>query len=55
MNYEHNRQKYIRVQRLINIRVAKAYSTTSSEELFMLTGMTIIIIKLQEVVQRYNI
>jgi hypothetical protein len=25
MNYEHNRKQYIRVQRLINIRMAKAY------------------------------
>jgi len=33
MKYEHNRQKYIRVQRLINIRMAKAYRTTSSEAL----------------------
>ena len=54
INYEHNRQKHIRVQRLINIRMAKAYSTTSSKELCMLTGITPIIIKLQEVV-RYNI
>jgi hypothetical protein len=39
MNFEHNRQKYIRVQRLINIRMAKAFRTTSSEALCMLTGM----------------
>jgi hypothetical protein len=38
MKYEHNRQKYIRVQRLINIRMAKAYRITSSEALCMLTG-----------------
>jgi ATP-dependent Clp protease adapter protein ClpS len=49
MNYEHNRQKYIRVQRLINIRIAKAYRTASSEALCMLTGMTPIIIKLHKV------
>jgi hypothetical protein len=55
MKYEHNRQKYIRVPRLINIRMAKAYHTTSSEALCMLTGMTPIIIKLEEVVKRYNI
>jgi hypothetical protein len=35
--------------------MAKAYRTTSSEALCMLTGMTPIIINLQEVVQRYNI
>ena len=37
MKYEHNRQKYIRVQRPINIRMAKAYRTTSSEALCILT------------------
>ena len=55
VQYENNRQKYIRVQRLINIRMAKAYRTTSSEALCILTGMTPIIIKLVEVVKRYNI
>jgi hypothetical protein len=39
MNFEHNRQKYIRVQRLIN-NMAKAFRTTSSEALGILTGMT---------------
>jgi len=33
MKYEHNRQKYIRDQRLMNLRMAKAYRTTSSESL----------------------
>jgi len=55
MKYEHNRQKYIRVQCLINIRMVKVYYTTSSEVLCILTGMTPIIIKLAEVVQRNNI
>ena len=50
MNHEYNRQKYIRVQRLINISMAKAYRTTSSEDLCMLTAMTPIIIKLEEIV-----
>ena len=54
MNYEHNRQKYIRVQRLINISMAKAYRTTSSEALCVLTGTTPIIIKLEELAQRYK-
>jgi hypothetical protein len=35
--------------------MAKAYRTTLSEALCMLTGMTPIIVKLQDVVQRYNI
>ena len=54
MNYEHNRQKYIRVQRLINISMAKAYRTKSSEALCMFTGTTPIIIKLEELAQRYK-
>jgi hypothetical protein len=54
MKYEYNRQKYIRVQRLINIRLAKAYQTTSSKALCILMGMTPII-KLAEVVKHYNI
>jgi len=53
MKYGHNRQKYIRVQRLINIRMAKAYRITSSEALCILTGMTPINIKLEEVVKPY--
>jgi len=55
MNFEHNRQKYIRVQRLINIRMAKAFRTTSSEALCMLTGMTPILIKLEEKTAHYKI
>jgi hypothetical protein len=54
MNYEHNRWKYIRVQRLNNVSMAKAYRTTSSEALSMLTGTTPIIIKHEEVAQRYK-
>ena len=38
MNHEYNRRKYIRVQRLINISMAKAYRTTLSEALRMLTA-----------------
>jgi len=55
MNFEHNRQKYIRVQRLINIRIAKAFRTTSSEALCMVTGMAPIIIKLEEEIAHYKI
>jgi len=55
MNFEHNRQNYIRVQRLINIRMAKAFRTTSSEALCILTGMTPIIIKLEEETAQYKI
>jgi len=55
MKYEHDRQKYIRVQRLINIRMAKAYCTTSSGALCILTGMTPIIIKTEEAVKQSSI
>jgi hypothetical protein len=55
MKYEYNRLKYFRVQRLINIKIAKAFRTTSSEALCILTGMTPIIIKTEEAVKRYNI
>ena len=55
MKYENNRQKYIRVQRLINIRMTKAYRTTSSEGLCILTGMAPIIIEMEEAVKHYSI
>ena len=55
MNFEHNRQKYIRVKRLINIRKTKAYRNTSSEELCMFTAMTPILIKLEQETAQYKI
>ena len=54
MKHGHNRHKYVRVQRLINLRMARAYRTTSSEALCILTGMTPIITKLAEVVKQYS-
>jgi hypothetical protein len=54
VNHEYNKRKYIRVQRLINISMAKAYRTTSSEVLCTLTATTPIIFKLEEIVKRYN-
>jgi hypothetical protein len=50
MKYEHNRQKYIRVQRLINLKMARAYQIPSSEALCILTGMIPITLKLKETV-----
>jgi len=47
--------KLIRVQRLINIKMAKAYRTVSHEALCILTGMTPIEIKIEEAVQIYYI
>jgi len=55
MKYAHNRLKYIRVQRHMNIRVAKAFRTTPSEALCIVTGMTPIIITTEEAVKQYNI
>ena len=43
------------MQRLINLRMARAYRTTSSEALCTLTGMTPIILKLEETFQRYTL
>jgi len=51
-----NRRKYIRVQRLMNLRIAKAFRTTSSEALCILAGLTpIIIINTGEAVKLYNL
>ena len=55
IKYEHNRQKYMRVQRLINLRMAKAYRTTPSEALCTLTEITPIIISTEVAVKQYNI
>ena len=43
-----NKLKLIREQRLINIKIAKAYRTVSNEALCSLTGLTPITIKIQE-------
>jgi len=50
-----NKLKLIRVQRLINIKTAKAYRTVSNEALCALTGLTPITIKIQEASQYYHI
>jgi hypothetical protein len=38
MKCEYNRLKYIRIQRLINVKVAKAFRTTSREAMCILAG-----------------
>jgi hypothetical protein len=43
MKHACNRLIYTRVQRLINIKIAKAFRSTSSEALCILTGLTPII------------
>jgi len=40
MKYEHNGQKYVRVQRLINLKMSRAYRSTSNEALCIQTGTT---------------
>jgi hypothetical protein len=50
-----NKIIYSRVQRLINIKIAKAYITTSNEALCILTGATLIEIKVEETAKLYRI
>jgi hypothetical protein len=50
-----NKQKLRRVQRLINIKIGKAYRTVSNEALCALTGLTPITIKIKEASQYYSI
>jgi hypothetical protein len=50
-----NKIIYSRVQRLMNIKIAKAYRTTSNEALCTLTGITPIEIKAEETANIYRI
>jgi hypothetical protein len=50
-----NKLKFIRVQRQVNIKIAKAYRTVSNETLRTPTGLTPITIKIQEASQYYRI
>jgi len=47
--------KIIRVQRLINIKIAKAYRTMSNEALCVITGLIPIHIKIEETAKYYEI
>jgi hypothetical protein len=47
LKIKHNATKIKRVQSLINIKIARAYRTTSHEALCVLTGITPILIKLK--------
>ena len=40
LRFEYNRIKYVRVQRIMNIKLAKVFRTTSSEALCILPGTT---------------
>ena len=55
MKFGYNRLKYIKVQRLMNIKIAKAFRTTSSEALCILAGTTPIIIRTEEAAEQYTI
>ena len=54
LNRKHNATKLKRVQRLINIKIARAYRITSQEELCALTGMTPILIELGSQAKIYH-
>ena len=51
---ECNKTIYNRVERLINIKIAKAFPT-SKEALCILTGLTPVVIKAEEAATLYNI
>ena len=53
MKRKHNATKIKRVQRLINIKKARTYRTTSHEALCLLTGLTPILIELRSQARIY--
>ena len=53
MGKEKYKKKLSRVQRLINIKMAKAYRTVSSEALCVITGMTPINLKIEQAAEFY--
>jgi len=53
MRFEYNRLKYIRLQRLMNIKIAKAFRTTWTKALCKLAGTTPIIIRTEEAVKQF--
>jgi len=55
MKYTYNRRKYIRVQRMINLRIAKAFRKTSNEALCIVADTTAIFLKTAEAVRIYNL
>jgi len=54
MEKNYNRTIYTRVQRLINIKIAKSFRTTSNEALSILTSNAPIIIKAEEAANIYR-
>ena len=55
INNQHNARKLQRVQRLINIRIAKSFRTTSHEALCVITKNTPIVLELQKIAAYYQI
>ena len=55
MTKKFNQKRITRVQRLMNIRISKAFRTTSNEALCVLTGLAPITIELQEIVKKYDL
>jgi ribonuclease HI len=55
MKKQYNKAKYIKVQRLINLRMAKAYRMISHKALCILTGILPINIRAEEAAALYNI
>ena len=55
LKYTCNRRKYIRTQRMINLRIAKAYCTTSNEALCIVADTIPIMLKIKEAVRIYNL
>jgi len=55
INITSNKLKLIRVQKLINIKIATAYRTVSNEALSTLTGLTPITTKIQKASKYYRI
>ena len=55
MTLETCKAKLMRVQRIINIKIAKAYRTVSNEALCVLAGLTPITIKIEEIAKLYRL
>jgi len=55
MKKENNKARLPRVQRIINIKMAKTYRTVSIEAFCAVTGMIPIDIKIEKAVQQYQL
>ena len=55
MKYTCSRRKYIRAERLINLRIAKAFRTRSNETLCIVADTNPILLKIVEAVSIYNL